>query len=72
MGLEYKINILAALQAEGYTTYRLRKEKLLSESTIQKLRDREGLAWSNLETICKLLNAQPGDLFEYVDDNQQV
>lgn len=64
MSLKYKIDVLAALQAKGYTTYRMRKEKLLSESTIQKLRDREGVSWSNLETICQLLECQPGDILQ--------
>ena len=68
MGLKYKIDVLAALQAKGYTTYRLRKERLLSESTIQKLRTGEGVAWINLETICELLDCQPGDILQY-DEN---
>ena len=38
MALKYKINVLDSLKEKGYTTYTLRKEKLLSESTIQKLR----------------------------------
>lgn len=38
MPISYKIDILAELKATGYSTYRLRKEKLLGESTIQSLR----------------------------------
>lgn len=68
MGLKYKIDVLAALAAKGYTTYRLRKEHLLSESTIQKLRTGEGVAWVNVETICRLLECQPGDVLEYTND----
>lgn len=69
MGLQYKINVLEALKEKGYTTYTLRKEKILSESTIQKLRVREGVAWDNLETLCKLLDCNIGDMVEYVKDN---
>ena len=32
MPIEYKINILSELKAAGYSTYRLRKEKLLGEA----------------------------------------
>ena len=65
MALQYKINVLDALKAKGYTTYTLRKQKLLSESTIQKLRAGEGVAWDNLETLCRLLDCDIGDLLIY-------
>ena len=68
MALRYRIDILEALKAKGYSTYSLRKEKALSESTIQKLRNGEGVAWDNIETLCKLLDCQPGDLMEYVKE----
>ena len=71
MALQYKIDVLEALKAKGYTTYTLRKENLLSQSTIQKLREKRGLAWENIENLCKLLECQPGDLFEYVPDETQ-
>lgn len=65
MPLKYKIDILSALKSAGYTTYRLQKDNLLSQSTIQKLRDKEPISWANIEKICKLLNFQPGDILEY-------
>ena len=69
MALQYKINVLDALKEKGFTTYALRKEKLLSESTIQKLRVGEGVAWDNIETLCKLLDCDVGDLLEYVKED---
>ena len=69
MPLRYKVDVLEALKAKGYTTYTLRKDNLLSQSTIQKLREQRGLAWENIENLCKLLDCQPGDLFEYVKDS---
>jgi putative transcriptional regulator len=66
---KYKINVLEALKSKGYTTYTLRKEKILSESTIQKLRVGEGVAWDNLETLCKLLECNIGDLLEYIKED---
>ena len=68
MPLIYKIDILQALKDKGFTTYKLRHDKLLSESTLQKLRMKKGLAWENIETLCKLLECQPADLIEYVED----
>lgn len=63
--LHYKIDILSALKSAGYTTYRIRQEGLLSQSTLQKLRQGVGVSWENIETICRLLQCQPGDIIEY-------
>ena len=65
MALRYKINILDALKEKGYSSYTLRKEKLLSESTSQKLREGEGVAWDNLDTLCRLLDCDISELLEY-------
>lgn len=68
MALRYKIDVLGALKAAGYNTTKIRKDQLLSESTLQKLRTGEGVAWKNIETICRLLECQPGDFMEYTKD----
>lgn len=70
MPLKFKINVLDALKQAGYNTSRIRQENLLSQSTLQKLRDGGQLSWSNLETICRLLECQPGDILEYIPDDQ--
>ncbi len=70
MPLKFKIDILEALKLKGYTTYKLQQDKLLANSTIQKLRTGGQLSWTNIETICKLLNCQPGDIIEYVEDEK--
>ena len=66
MPLQFKIDVVAALKEKGYTTYRIRNEKILSESTVQKLRAGKGVSWENIETLCRLLECQPADLMEYV------
>ena len=67
MGLQYKRDVVSALKENGITSYKIRSEKLLSESTLQKLRKGEGVSWDNLETLCRLLECQPSNLIEYVD-----
>ena len=65
MPVVYKIDILQALKDKGYNTSVLRKEKLLVEATIQKLRENQLVSWKNIGVICELLNCQPGDIIEY-------
>lgn len=70
MPLRYKIDVLAALKEKGYNTSRIRTEGLLSQSTLQKFRNNQGVSWENLEMLCKLLECQPADIIEYVEDVQ--
>lgn len=65
MPFRYKVDILELLKNKGYTTYRLRKEKLVAESTIQKIRKGQMLSLDSIDQLCELLNCQPGDLIEY-------
>lgn len=69
MPLFYKLDVIEALKSKGYSTYRLRQEKLLSESTLQKLREKKPIAWENIETLCKLLDAQPENIIGYTKEN---
>ena len=68
MPLKYKIDVLAALKEKGYNTNKIRTEGLLSQSTLQKFRQKQSVSWENLETLCRLLDCQPGDLMEYIKD----
>ena len=68
MPLRFKIDVLQAWKEKGYSAYAIRKGKLLSESTIQKLRSGDPVSWANIGQLCKLLGCQPGDLLEYVDE----
>lgn len=68
MAIRYKVNVLDALKDAGFTTYRIRKEKLLHEMTLQALRDEKMVSWKVLDDICALLNCQPGDLIERVEE----
>lgn len=69
--IRYKINIMEALKEKGYTSYKLRQFKIFSESTMTKFRKNEYINFDNLNTLCKLLKCQPGDIIEYVKESDQ-
>ena len=71
MPIRYKVDILEALKSKGYSTYKLRREKLLSEGVIQSLREGKTISLDNVSQICALLGCQPGDILEYVEDGDQ-
>ena len=66
MGMQYKIDVIAALKEAGYNTNRIRKDKIMGESMLQKIRSGQMVSWATMETLCELLNRQPADLIEYV------
>lgn len=66
MGFQYKINVMDKLKEKGYSSTRLRREKLLGESYMSQLRHGDMVSWAALDTICTLLECQPGDLIEHV------
>ena len=65
MPLRYKIDVLAALRDVGYTQNRIREEKLIGQSYLTQLRHGELVSWKTIETICGLLDCQPGYIVEY-------
>ena len=66
MAIRYKIDILAELKKKGYSSTRIREEKLIGQSYLQQLRRGDLVSWKTLDTICSLLECQPGDLVEFV------
>lgn len=69
MAIRYKVDIMAELKKHGYSSTRIREEKLIGQSYLQQLRHGEMVSWKTLDTICALLGCQPGDLVEYVKED---
>lgn len=64
--LHYKIDVLKTMAERGYTANRMRREKILSESTIQNLRNGGNINTTTLNTICVILRCQPSDVIEII------
>ena len=67
MPIKYRLDILAALKGAGYSSTRIRNEKVMGQATLTQLRRGELISWKNIETICRLLQCQPGEILEYVE-----
>ena len=66
MAIRYKIDVMAALKEKGYSSAKIREEKLIGQSYLQQIRHGEMVSWKVFDTICALLECQPADLIEYV------
>ena len=68
--LEFKIDIIQALKDKGYNSTRIRKEKILSESTLTLIR-RGVVPTAKIDTLCCLLDRQPGSIIRYVPEDKK-
>ena len=71
MPIRYKIDVLAALKSAGYSSTRIRNEKIMGQATLQQLRHGELASWKTIDTLCAILHCQPGDIMEYVEETKQ-
>lgn len=63
------VNVLAMLSAAGYNTGVIRRDKIMSEKAVQKIRDGKLPSWNELDKLCNLLHVHPVDLLEYIPDH---
>ena len=68
MSVEYKINVMQALKEAGYSSTRLRNEKIIGEATMQRLRHKQSVSYEVLGKLCELLQCQIGDILVYIPD----
>ena len=64
--LYYKIDVVQELKLRGFTTARIRKENLLSESTLTKIRNDIMVSSDNLGRLCVMLRCDIGDIVESI------
>lgn len=70
MPIKYKIDIIEALKEKGFTSYRIRMEKIIGERQMQQIRNGEIVSIACLTKLCELLDCQPGDILEYVPEEE--
>lgn len=71
MPISYK-KLFTLLEQNGWTTYKIRKEKLIGQGTLTALKNGTGgLDSKTISRLCETLNCQPGDIMEYVSHESQ-
>ena len=76
--IRFKINVMEELKKKGYSANKLRNDPVchLSESTMQNIRvacnnnDNISINTKALNIICSILKKQPGQIIEFVPDNE--
>ena len=61
--------LFMVMKKKGLSTYRIRKEKIMGQATLQNLRNNEPVSTETIAILCEILDCQPGDIMEYVKDD---
>ena len=69
MPMNYK-KLFALMKEKGLTTYRIRKENIISQSALTSLNAGKSVTTDTIAALCKALGCQPGDIMEYVPDGE--
>lgn len=56
------------MKEKNLTTYKIRQDHIISESSLQRLRTGKSVSISTIAALCKELGCQPGDILEYSPD----
>ena len=65
--LRYRLDVLQELKKAGYSTYRIREDKIFAEGTMQKIRTGStAIRVESLGILCNILRCQPGDIQEWL------
>jgi putative transcriptional regulator len=69
--IKYKIDIVKELSEKGYNSAKLRKDKIMSQATLQNIRHGVNFNIQTLNDICIMLRCQPSDIIEIVPTDEE-
>ena len=71
MSISYN-KLLKLLEENNMTSYTITKKyKIVGQATWKKIHEGGHVDTRTIEAFCKLLKCQPGDIIEYVPDEEQ-
>ena len=63
--------LLTLLEERGYSSYKIKQEKIMGQGTLTAIKNGTGgLDARTIDKLCALLDCQPGDIMEYVPDEE--
>nr|DAJ12213.1 MAG TPA: putative transcriptional regulator [Bacteriophage sp.] len=68
---KYKIDVLKELSNRGYTSTKMRKDKIISQATLQNIRQGKGITTDTINTLCIILKCQPSDIIEVTPTDEE-
>lgn len=71
MGIRINLDVVMAQRKKGLTELAGEVDLTLANLSILKNNKAKAIRFSTLDAICKALHCQPGDIIEYVEDEEE-
>lgn len=71
MGIIVNLDVMMARRKMGLTELSNEVDITMANLSILKNNKAKAIRFSTLEAICKVLDCQPGDILQYVDDGEE-
>lgn len=71
MAIIINLDVVMAQRKKGLTELANEVDLTLANLSILKNNKAKAIRFSTLEAICKALNCQPGDILQYVEDEEE-
>ena len=68
MSISYQ-KLLAIIKERGITSYTIKKDNVIGQASLRKIREGGHIDTRTIESLCKYLHCQPGDIMEYIEEN---
>lgn len=62
--------LLNIFKERGITSYTIKKENIIGQASYKKIKDGGDIDTRTISKLCKYLDCQPGDILEYVPDEE--
>jgi putative transcriptional regulator len=72
MSININLDVMMAKRKKGLTELAGEVDITLANLSILKNNKAKAIRFSTLESICKALDCQPGDILEFVDDGKST
>lgn len=69
--IRYKIDVMEELKKKKITPKMIRDNGWISEATLQNIRNKKPVTFATLDTLCRLLKKQPGQILEWIPDGSK-
>lgn len=70
---KYKIDVVEALSNKGYNSYKIKKDRLMSQGTLKKLDNKENVTLETINAVCCMLKCNIQDVIEIeITDEEKI
>ncbi len=64
--------LIKLMKEKGLTSYKIRQNNIIGQATLTKIRNGGDIDTRTIAKLCKILDCQPGDILEYVPDDDEM